>query len=196
MHCRLARLTDIDSVIKLQSKYHVRSINHEDKKDGFVTTAFTKKQLSDLVTNEKGLFIGIKNGEVVAYIMAASWQYWSAWPMFAHMIKHLHNNEYLGQKLTIANSYQYGPVCLDKSIRGSGALESIFDFARREMAKKYPILVTFINKTNTRSYAAHTKKLGLKVIHEFEYNDNNYDELVYDTSKPLHTNNSIIPRDI
>ena len=53
------------------------------------------------------------------------------------------------------------------------------------MAKRFPILVTFINKINPRSYAAHTKKLGLTVIQEFEYNNNHYYELVYDTSKPL-----------
>ena len=53
------------------------------------------------------------------------------------------------------------------------------------MAKRFPILVTFINKINPRSYEAHTKKLKLEVIKEFSYNNNNYYELVYDTSKSL-----------
>jgi len=74
----------------------------------------------------------------------------------------LPNLEYLGQKLSIDNSYQYGSVCIDKSVRGSGVLEEIFDFAREGMSKKYPILVTFINKINPRSYEAHTRKLGPK----------------------------------
>jgi hypothetical protein len=117
--------------------------------------------------------------------MSASWSYWSAWPMFAHMIKNLPNLTYLGQTLSTKNSYQYGPVCIDKSVRGSGVLEAIFDFARQEMAKRYPILVTFVNKINPRSFYAHTKKLGLDVIQEFEYNNNNYVEMVYDTSKPV-----------
>jgi hypothetical protein len=64
-------------------------------------------------------------------------------------------------------------------------LEDIFDFARDEMSKRYPILVTFINKINPRSYVAHTRKLGLEVIKEFQYNGNNYYELVYDTSKKI-----------
>ncbi len=117
--------------------------------------------------------------------MAASWQFWSIWPMFEYMIKDLHNLEYLGQTLSVENSYQYGPVCIDKSIRGSGALENIFDFARQHMSKRYPILVTFINKINPRSYEAHVRKLKLKVIQEFKFNNNNYYELVYDTSKAL-----------
>ena len=53
------------------------------------------------------------------------------------------------------------------------------------MAEQYPYLVTFINKINTRSFSAHTKKLGLHVIQEFEFNGNQYYELVYDTSKPV-----------
>jgi hypothetical protein len=64
-------------------------------------------------------------------------------------------------------------------------LEAIFDFAREAMAKRYPILVTFINKINPRSYEAHTRKLGLEVIQEFSYNNNNYYELVYDTSRKI-----------
>ena len=57
MELRIARVSDINEVLKLQDKYHVDSINEKDKKDGFVTTAFTKEQLIDLVNKEQGLFI-------------------------------------------------------------------------------------------------------------------------------------------
>lgn len=185
MEFKIAEISDIDKVLQLHYKYQVDSIAQEDKKDGFVTTPFTKEQLTNLINNEQGLFIAISNDKVVAYVMAASWQFWSIWAMFEHMIKDLHNLEYLGQKLSVDNSYQYGPVCIDKSIRGSGMLEKIFDFSREHMSKKYPILVTFINKINSRSYEAHVRKLGLEVIQEFEFNNNNYYELVYDTSEKI-----------
>lgn len=185
MKLKIAETSDIDKVLKLHYKYQIDSINEEDKKDGFVTTPFTKEQLTKLITEEQGLFIALDGDEAVAYVMAASWEFWSAWQMFAYMIKDLPNLEYLGQRLSVHNSYQYGPVCVDKSVRGNGVLESIFDFAREEMSKRYPILVTFINKINPRSYEAHTRKLGLEIIKEFTYNNNNYYELVYDTSKKL-----------
>ena len=185
MQTRIATIDDIDEVLKLHYKYQIDSIKEEDKKDGFVTTPFTKEQLTKLINEEQGLFVTLKDDKVVAYVMAASWGFWSAWPMFAYMIKDLPNLEYIGQKLSIENSYQYGPVCVDKSVRSSGALEEIFEFARNEMSKRYPILVTFINKINPRSYEAHTRKIGLEVIKEFEYNGNNYYELVYDTSKKI-----------
>lgn len=70
-----------------------------------------------------------KDDKVVAYVMSASWQFWSTWPIFAFMIEDLHEIEYLGQKLSVDNSYQYGPVCVDKSVRESGVLKVIFDSA-------------------------------------------------------------------
>mgnify|MGYP000848129214 FL=1 len=185
MEYKIAQIKDIEKVLELHSKYQIDSIKQEDKKDGFITTAFTKEQMVDLITLEQGLFIAIENEKIVAYVMSASWKFWSRWPMFAFMMEDLPNLEYLGQKLTVQNSYQYGPVCVDKEYRGSGVLEKIFDFARENMAKRFPILVTFINKINSRSYEAHTKKLKLEVIKEFSYNNNNYYELVYDTSKSL-----------
>ena len=185
MEFRVAEIKDIQGVLDLHYRYQVDSILAEDRSDGFVTTAFTREQLANLIDHERGLFIGVKEGEVVAYVMAASWEFWSIWPMFAHMITDLPNLQFLGQVLSTDNSYQYGPVCIDKQLRGTGVLEGIFDFAREEMSKRYPILVTFINKINPRSYHAHTRKLGLELIQEFEFNNNQYYELVYDTQKPV-----------
>jgi len=183
MELRIANISDIDGILNLHYKYQVDSIKEDDKKDGFVTTAFTKEQLKDIIEQEQGIFIAVDDNTILGYVMSASWQYWSKWPMFAFMIKDLPNLKYLEQILTIDNSYQYGPVCIDKSIRGQGTLEKLFDFALDSMSKRYPILVTFVNKINPRSYEAHKRKLGLEVIQEFEFNNNNYYEMVYDTSK-------------
>jgi hypothetical protein len=176
-----AELSEIDDVLKLHYRYQIDSIAEEDKTDGFVTTPFTKEQIADLINKEKGLFVAKKDGGVVAYVMAASWGFWSAWPMFAFMIKKLPNIEYNGQILSIENSYQYGPICIDKSVRGTGVLEKIFEFAKSKMSERFPILVTFVNKTNERSYQAHKRKLGLDVIQQFEFNGNSYYEMVCQT---------------
>ena len=183
MKLKIAETSDINNILKLHFKYQIDSIKEDDKKDGFVTTSFTSAQLQELIEKEQGLFIALQDDRVIAYVMSASWQFWSKWPMFAFMIESLGESKYLGQKLSLDNSYQYGPICIEKSVRGSGVLEKIFEFARENMAKRYPILVTFINKRNLRSYEAHTRKLGLEIIKEFSFNNNNYYELVYDTSK-------------
>lgn len=182
MELKIAELCDIEATLALHYKYQIDSIAEEDKADGFVTTPFTKEQLTELITMENGLFIAKEDDQVLAYVMAGSWEFWSAWPMFAHMIKDLPNLTYLGQNLSVENSYQYGPICVDKSVRGSGMVEQIFEFSKNEMAKRYPIMVTFINKNNPRSHAAHTRKLGMEVIQEFKFNNNHYYELACPTS--------------
>jgi hypothetical protein len=177
MQLKVAELSDIDGTLALHNKYQVNTIAEDDKKDGFVTTSFTKEELTALIEKENGLIIGKKNGRVVAYVMAASWDFWSKWPLFAFMIKDLPNIQYHGQTLSTKNSYQYGPICIDKSVRGTGVLEQIFHFAKEKMSKRFDILVTFVNKTNRRSYEAHKRKLGLDVIQEFNFNNNSYYEM-------------------
>ena len=189
MEFRNARLEDIDEIAKLQDKYHVSTIKEEDKKDGFVTTLFTKNQFKELIEKENGLAIALDGDKIIAYAMAASWDYWKEWPLFAYMIEDLPNTVYLDKVLDTKNSYQYGPVCIEKEYRGSNVLPNLFEFSRLEMKNRFDILVTFINKVNPRSYNAHTKKLGLDVIKDFNFNGNEYYELGYDINKKTSGSN-------
>lgn len=182
---RTATHNDIDEVLTLHARYQVDTIDEKDKKDGFITTAFNQTQLTDIIEKENGLFLAISNNRIVGYAMAACWQYWSQWPMFAHMVKELPNLQYKGYVLSVDNSYQYGPICVDQSVRGSGVFEALFYYALEKMSVKYSVLVTFINKINQRSFAAHTKKVNLDVLQEFEYNNNHYYELVCLTNSRL-----------
>ena len=180
---RNATLSDIPAISALQVRYHVQTISETDRAHGFVTTLFTEEQFKELIETEDGIALACDGDTIVAYAMAASWHYWSKWPLFQHMIKDLSNTQYMGQTLSLENSYQYGPVCIEMAYRGKDVLPRLFDFSRQHMNKRFPILITFINHVNPRSYAAHVNKLGLGVIKSFEFNQNNYYELAYDTSK-------------
>jgi hypothetical protein len=183
MEYRNANINDIYGVSQLQKKYHIYTISEEDKPDGFVTTLFTEEQFKELIEKENGLAIACDNDKVIAYAMAASWDYWSAWPLFQYMINDLPNIQYLGYTLSTENSYQYGPICIDKQYRGTEVLPNLFEFSRLQMKDKYPVLITFINQINGRSYRAHVDKLGLEVIKTFDFNNNHYYELGYDMRK-------------
>jgi len=52
MQYKKAELSDIDATLRLHAKYQIDGIKEEDKKDGFVTTPFTKEQLTDLINKE------------------------------------------------------------------------------------------------------------------------------------------------
>ena len=95
------------------------------------------------------------------------------------MINDLPNTKYHGIVLSTENSYQYGPICIDKQYRRIEVLPNLFEFSRLQMKDRYPILITFINQINGRSYRAHVDKLGLEVIKTFDFNNNHYYELGY-----------------
>jgi hypothetical protein len=191
MEYRNARLSDIPAVSLLQKKYHISTINEEDKPDGFVTTLFSESQFKELIEKENGLAIACDGDRIVAYAMAASWEFWATWPLFQKMINDLPDTKYLSTVLSVENSYQYGPVCIDKEYRGTDVLPNIFEFSRLQMKKRFPILITFINQINHRSFHAHTVKLGLEVIKTFDFNGNHYYELGYDTAKKTKGSNII-----
>lgn len=169
-----ATMADYDGIVALLKTYHVDYISAEDKKDGFVTTNLTEEQLTRLIVEEKGVTIAKENGKVYAFALAASWDYWKEWPLFAYMIEHLEEYSLNGVTITKENSYQYGPICIDKSVRGTGIFEKVFYASLASMKPRFPIMATFINKINPRSYVAHTRKVHTTEAGSFTFNNNNY----------------------
>ncbi|NOU37825.1 MAG: GNAT family acetyltransferase [Ferruginibacter sp.] len=176
---QIASQLDIDSVLQLQELYLVTNLLDTEKKDGFVTTPFTKAQLQYVIQNQ-GLFIAKDKNVVIAYIFAESWLFFSQYPIFKYMITLLPSIQFLEYNFTTQNSFQYGPVCIHKNYRGMGLINVLFEFMRANISKKFPLGLTFINKINVPSLIAHTKKLKWCVVGNFQFNNNEYFILAYD----------------
>jgi hypothetical protein len=183
-----ATLNDIEGVLDLQKLYLVSNLSEEEKKAGFVTTPFSVDQLT-FVINNGGLFLAKDNAKTIAYIFAESWGFFSQYPIFEHMIRLFPKLSFLDFGINTTNSFQYGPICIDKEYRGKGLINSLFEFMRIHIEKRYPLAVTFINKTNAPSLKAHTEKLKWTVIGDFEFNNNNYFILAYEMNKTALTAN-------
>lgn len=111
MEIRLATMADAEGVKKLLKANHVSNVPDDQKKNGFVTTNLTDEQLKHLIEDEKGVMIAVDaEGRVRGFALAASWEYWSQWPLFAYMIEILPQYSLDGVALSKENSYQYGPV--------------------------------------------------------------------------------------
>lgn len=177
---RLGTAKDINGILSLQEKYLYRNLSEEERKKGFVTTPFTIAQIEEIIV-QKGMFVGSdKRNVIVAYAFAGSWKYFEQWEIFNYMVSRFPQLSFKGKEITTENSFQYGPVCIDEKYRGTGLLNKLFEEMRIELLKRYPISITFINKINTISEIAHTKKLAWEIIDEFEFNNNNYIGLALD----------------
>lgn len=179
---RIGSKADIEGILALQEKYLYSKLSEKEREEGFVTTPFTHSQIEEIIL-ENGIFIAEnEHNTIIAYAFAGSWKYFEQWEIFNFMTARFPLLSFKGMKINIENSFQYGPVCIDKNYRGQGLLNVLFEEMRIEFLKKYPIAITFINSMNTISVMAHTKKLGWKVIDEFEFNNNKYIMLALDMS--------------
>ena len=156
------------------------NLNDEERNNGFVTTPFTTSQIEEII-KQNGLIVACNEGNtIIAYAFAGNWKYFEQWEIFNFMVSRFPILSFNGNEITTENSFQYGPVCIDKKYRGTGLLNLLFEDMRIELLKRYPISITFINKVNVVSKIAHTKKLGWEIVDEFEFNNNNYIGLALD----------------
>ncbi len=177
---REATRKDIPSVLALQAKFHVSVVPENARANGFVTTLLTAQQLEELIAMH-GLYLCEEtvSKALCGYVVAASWPWLSQWPIFKYMAEELPTFAFEGVEVTARNSFQYGPICIDEAYRGSPVLPALYEAVRTSPALAYPVAVTFINQKNERSFAAHTRKLGVQVIDTFSFNDNTYYRLAF-----------------
>lgn len=188
---RHAEVGDIEGIRALMKKYHRDTISDEDRPDGFVTTAITDGQLTELIEKERGVMIiaeptdeGAGEGcdkrpdkgrdKVLGFCFAAPWEFWTAWPLFRHMIGIIPDYEFDGKMLIVEETYQYGPVCVDRSIRGTGAFEDLFFASLEQFRDRYPVMLTFVNQINKRSENAHNNKAHMETLGTFDFDGNHY----------------------
>ena len=187
IHTRIGTQDDINAVLALQEKYLYRNLNDQEREKGFVTTPFTIAQIEEIL-EQNGVFVAEnESGEIIAYAFAGSWSYFEQWEIFNYMVSRFPKLLFHDKNITTENSFQYGPVCIDERYRGQGLLNQLFEEMRLEFFKRYPLSITFINKINVISEKAHTKKLGWKIIDEFEFNNNTYIGLAFEMKNSVLT---------
>jgi hypothetical protein len=178
---RTAIESDFTGILDLQARNLYANLAVSELPGGFVTTPFSSDLLL-LLMRQDGVFVAASEQQIIGYLLAGDWDFFAQWAIFKVMIDRLPQLIYQGQQITIANSFQYGPICIDRSIRGSQVFPELFNLMRSSFAPKFPIGVTFINKINERSFAAHTRKLNLDIIDEFEFNGNSFYTLAFLTA--------------
>jgi hypothetical protein len=176
---RLGTKADITGILTLQEPNLVSNMTEAQKVNGFVTTPLTVPMLERMI-GERGVFVGENEiGQIVAYVIAGDWDFYRQWPIFDYMVSRFPTLNFQGREITVQNSFQYGPICIDHQYRGTGLMKTIFETMRLELVKRYPISITFINQTNIRSMKAH-QKIGWELVDEFSFETGNFAGLGFD----------------
>ncbi|QZN97569.1 GNAT family N-acetyltransferase [Symbiopectobacterium purcellii] len=172
---RSAGLADIQHVKALLERYHAKNLIADQRDNGFVTTDMTVEQLDTLRLAENGVTVAVDEGNnrVVGLLLGASWAFLQPWPMFDYMASILNAYTFNDHKLDPAHSYQYGPICIAEAYRGRGIGELLLAHQQQIFATRYPVVVTFVNVLNPRSYAFHSRN-QFEDVGFFSFNGNNY----------------------
>lgn len=182
MSIRIATEDDIQGILSLQSQNLYSNLAADELPGGFVMTPFTPDLICQ-VLKQSGVFVAEIDRQTVGYLIAADWDFFSQWEIFRLMVARLPALEFQGRKIEIEQSFQYGPICIDKSYRGSNILPDLFTIMKDEFSPKTG--VTFINKLNQRSLLAHKNKLNFEIIDEFEFNHHSFYTLAFQTQPDL-----------
>ncbi|WP_295613632.1 GNAT family acetyltransferase [Chamaesiphon sp. GL140_3_metabinner_50] len=178
---RIAIESDIDGILNLQSRNLYANLSATDLADGFVTTPFTADLLRQLL-DLSGVFVAVHERKIIGYLLAGDWHFFSRWEIFRLMISRLPELGFMNKEITVDRSFQYGPICIDRDWRGSTVFPNLFALMRSSFESRFPVGVTFINKLNERSFTAHTRKLDLEIVDEFEFNGNSFYTVAFLTS--------------
>src|SRR5690606_17568085 len=123
---RLARHDDVEGILALQRQNLVTNLSEAQKSDGFVTTPLTQAQLAELIEGEYAFVLAGAQDAVMGYVITGSWEFLSQWEIFNHMVRLMPQLTYRGQPVRADNSFQYGPVCIDRELRGRNHLPAMF----------------------------------------------------------------------
>ena len=115
---RVAIESDFDGILDLQSRNLYSQLAPADLAGGFVTTPFTRELLEQLLV-QQGVFVAESQGEIVGYLLAGDWTFFSQWEIFRVMMARLPKLRVQGREISADRSFQYGPICIDRDIRGS-----------------------------------------------------------------------------
>jgi len=179
---RKADVSDYPGVMALQNENLITNLAPKDRSQGFLSVGFTHEQISE-INQDVGIIVAAKGGDILGYLCASSCDYSRQFPVLKKMIEEFHRLQHDGISLQNLTTFIYGPVCIHKNARGMGVLENLFEALLRLLDGKYDLAVAFVSHENSRSLNAHIRKLGMKHIGEFEFNDRLFNILSFAVPK-------------
>ncbi|GGP45844.1 GNAT family N-acetyltransferase [Shewanella saliphila] len=178
-------LKDAAAIVQLEREH----INDELTQPvaALLAHSFTLNEVKTLI-NHHWLVVAEDQGQIIGYVVAAKWAFFSSQPLYRHIIQRIKFADADGCALSTTNTCQYGPVWINPSYRGQGIFEELVNELKNQVKDIYPFLVTFISAENLRSLAAHKNKAAMQVLENFRFEQRDYQLLVTHTHQSTEAN--------
>ncbi len=176
---RKAIPADFERILRLQHKNLMTTLGEGNLSQGFLSIELTREQLHK-INGELGIFVAVRDGTVIGYLMAETIEFAvGSSPLISHMLKRLKDAVFEGLTLSSSCLFVYGPVCIDRGYRGQGILHGLVSIMKKALTAEYDVGLAFVSQLNPRSFQAHTAKIGMKVIDDFDFNGGRYRTLAF-----------------
>jgi hypothetical protein len=153
-------------ILDLQRRNLVTSLEEEEiRSQGFVTVLHSVEDLRKMNAIEQHV-IAVDNDMVVAYLLAMTRASRNDIPVLIPMFDMIETIAFQGRPLSASSYIVVGQACVDKSYRGHGVFDAIYDHYACCFRDRFRYVITEIDAMNTRSLRAHSR-VGFKTIHAY-----------------------------
>lgn len=170
--CRKATTKDLAGVVALQNRNLVSNLTDDEKKDGFLSGAFTVEQFAEM-NQDVGILVGVEEETVIGFICIGSVEFNLPYPLPKALVEEFSRIQFDRRTLSSYECVIAGPVCVAKEKRGTG----LFDFMYGQVYKILPahinLITTLVSKGNPRSIRAH-EKVGMQTVGDFHYQEREF----------------------
>ena len=145
-----------------------------ERQNSFLSIDFKDDSQLAAINEDVTVIVAVQEKVVVGYVCATSQEYSQQIPLLRYMMSLYPETMFQRQPLSNYRSFSYGPVCVATAYRGTGILQGLFQALLAQVATRYNAGVCFLAKDNPRSLRAHTQKLGMELLRDFEFNGEFY----------------------
>lgn len=174
---------DLEQILALQAANLRETIGADERREqGFVTLRHDLALLKQMCGSEAHVVAKVcGTGEVAGYALVMLRAFRTRLPLLEPMFARLEGLTFRGRPLMDAPGsvtgggaggsgawrwYVMGQVCVARAHRGQGLVERMYAEQRRLMSPRYELVVTEIDRANTRSMRAH-ERAGWVVMDEY-----------------------------
>lgn len=173
---------DLPEIIRIQKANFVANISAADKADGFLSVEFPPEQFEEM-NRQIPIVVADLGSQLGGYLCGSSLDYGMQFPLIERTIDLCRQTMFGGKAFDAYRSFVYGPVCVDRPLRGSGVVQGLFSRFVQELEGRFDLGVFFVSQDNPRSLRAHYHTLGMEKVRDFTYNDNDYCVLAFSVNE-------------
>lgn len=155
---------ELQQIHALNQQNLKQNISAEERaQEGFVSWLYSLDLLKQMHQLAPSIIVK-DNDKVVGYALTTLPEARVFHHDLEEMFQGLETVAYKGQPLFSYRFYCMGQICIDKSYRGQGLVNSLYQKHKEVYSPQYDFLLTEISVRNPRSQKAH-EKVGFRTIH-------------------------------